>query len=124
MCILSNLPIAYSLSVIFLWLAVSEGDISEPVFFKADLAVNKEVYISKCQPILHKIIQKHHKNEKIVFWPDLAFSHYAKDTLVRFEELKIEYVPKEENPRWILSIEHFWANLKRRSTAIIIVLKM
>jgi hypothetical protein len=29
-----------------------------------------------------------------VFWP----AHYAKDTLVRLKELKIEYVSKEENP--------------------------
>jgi hypothetical protein len=56
------------------------------------LAVNKEVYISKCLPVPHTLFQKHHKNEKIVFWPDLASAHYAKDTLV-------EYVHKEESPR-------------------------
>jgi hypothetical protein len=59
---------------------------------------------------------KHHKNEKIVFRPDLASAHYANDTLVRLEELKIEYVPKEENPPnvpQIWPIENFWANLKR-----------
>jgi hypothetical protein len=54
---------------VLLRLAVSESGISKPVFFKADLAVNKEVYLSKCQPVLHKSIQKHHKN---VVWPDLA----------------------------------------------------
>jgi hypothetical protein len=59
-----------------------------PVFFKAGLAVKKEVYISKCLAVLHKFIQQHHKNEKIVFSPDLA-SDYAKDTLVRLEELNI-----------------------------------
>jgi transposase len=72
-------------------------------------------YISKCLPVLHKFIQKHNKNEKIVFWPDLASAHYAKDTLVRLEELKVEYVPKEENPPnvpQIRPIEKFWANLK------------
>jgi hypothetical protein len=36
---------------VWLWLAVSENSISEPVFFKAGLAVNKKVY---------------------KFWPDLA----------------------------------------------------
>jgi hypothetical protein len=55
--------------------------ISEPVFFKTGLAVNKEVYISKCLPILHKFIQKHHKKScsgliwrlhitQIIRWPD------------------------------------------------------
>jgi hypothetical protein len=72
--------------------------ISEPVFLKAGLAVKKEVYLSKYLPVLHKFIQKHHKNKKIVFWPDLASAHYTKDTLVLLEELKIEYVSKEENP--------------------------
>jgi transposase len=43
--------------------------------------------------------------------------HTTQDTLVRLEELKIEYVPKEENspnvPE-IRPIENFWANLKRK----------
>jgi transposase len=52
-----------------------------------------------------------------VFWPDLASAHYAKDSLVRLEELKIEYVPKKERPPnvpQIRPIEIFWANLKRK----------
>jgi hypothetical protein len=84
---------------------VSESGIRDSIFFKASLAVNKEVYISKCVPVLHKFIQKHHKNEKIVFWPDLASAHYANDTLIR-------------------PIEIFWAKLKRKvysTTATIIV---
>jgi hypothetical protein len=48
------------------------------------------------------------KYEKIVFWPHLASAHYANDTLVRLEDLKIEYVPQ------IRPIEKFWANLKRK----------
>jgi hypothetical protein len=44
----------------------------------------------------HKFIQKHHKKEKIVFWLELASAYYVQDTLARLEELKIEYVPKEE----------------------------
>jgi transposase len=99
-------------------LAVSESGISEPVFFKASFAVNKEVYICKCLPVLHKFIQKHHKNEKIVFWPHLASAHYTKDTLIRLEELKIEYVPKEEPPPNVPQarpIEIFWAYFKRKA---------
>jgi hypothetical protein len=49
---------------VLLRLAVSESGISEPVFFKAGLAVKKEVYISKCLPELYKFFQKHHKNKK------------------------------------------------------------
>jgi hypothetical protein len=32
-----------------------------------------------------------------VLWPDLTSAYYAKDTLTRIEQLKIEYVPKDEN---------------------------
>jgi transposase len=54
--------------------------------------------------------------EKIMFWPDLASAHYANDTLVGLEELKIEDVPKENpsNVPQIRPIENFWANLKRK----------
>jgi hypothetical protein len=98
---------------VLLWLAVSESGKSEPVYFKSSLAVNKEVYISKCLPVLHKFIQKHDKNEK----NDLVPAHYAKDTLVRLEELKIEYIPNEENPQnvpQIRPVENSRANLKRK----------
>jgi hypothetical protein len=40
-------------------------------------------------------------------------AHYAKDMLVRLEELKMEYVPMEENAPNV-PIENFWANLKRK----------
>jgi hypothetical protein len=52
-----------------------------------------------------------------VFWPDSASVHYAKNTLARLEELKIKYVPKEENPSnvpQIRPIKNVWANLKRK----------
>jgi hypothetical protein len=84
---------------VLLWLAVSESGISKPVVFKSGLAVNREVYITKCLPVIHKFIKKHYKQkQKFMFLLDLASAHYAKDTLVRLEELKIEYVSNEENP--------------------------
>jgi hypothetical protein len=53
-------PATEDVKYVLLWLVVSESGISEPVFFKAGIAVNKEVYIFKCLPVLHKLIQKHH----------------------------------------------------------------
>jgi hypothetical protein len=47
----------------------------------------------------------------------LASAHYAKDTLVRLEKLKIENVQREENPPnvpQVWPIENFWVNLKRK----------
>jgi hypothetical protein len=60
---------------ILLWLTVSEYGVSEPVYFKSSLAVNKELYKSKWLPVIYRFIQKHHKEEKIVFWLDSVSAH-------------------------------------------------
>lgn len=102
---------------VLLWMAVSERGISDPVFFKSGLAVNANVYIHKCLPVLKRFIDCNHKNDKTVFWPDLASAHYAKATQDELKKLKIDYVPKEENPPnvpQLRPIETFWANLKRK----------
>lgn len=102
---------------VLLWLAISERGISEPVFFKGGLAVNAQVYNEKCVPALSNFIEKYHRKEKIVFWPDLASSHYAKSTIENLKDKKIEFVPKEMNPPnvpQLRPIETFWANLKRK----------
>jgi hypothetical protein len=48
-------------SKVLLWLAISDYSLSEPVLFKSGLAVNEELYISKCLPVLLKFIPKHKK---------------------------------------------------------------
>jgi arsenate reductase-like glutaredoxin family protein len=45
-----------------------------------------------------KFIKKHHKNDKTIFWPDLASCHYAKKTLEWLEQKNIEIVLKAVNP--------------------------
>lgn len=37
---------------VLLWMAISERGVSDPVFIKAGLAVNADVYIEKCLPAL------------------------------------------------------------------------
>lgn len=56
------------------------------MFFNSGLAVNKEVYITKCLPVLDTFIKKHHQHDEVVFWPDLASAHYAKDTLADLQK--------------------------------------
>ncbi len=49
--------------------------------------------------------------------PDLASSHYSRDSIAEFERLGIEIVPKEANPPAVprlRPIENFWAILKNR----------
>ena len=47
------------------------------LYWPSGQAVDKEVYISKCLVKLKKLIKEVYKNDKIVFWPDLASAHYS-----------------------------------------------
>lgn len=102
---------------VLLWLAISPRGMSNPVFFESGLAVNAERYMLGCLPIVRDFMKTHHRGTNVVFWPDLASSHYSKKTLAKMEELGIPYVPKDSNPPnvpQLRPIEDFWANLKRR----------
>lgn len=102
---------------VLLWLAISQHGMSEPEFFESGLAVNSERYINYCLPKVKEFINKKHSTLKVIFWPDLASSHYAKKTLEAMDSFQIPYVCKQENPPnvpQLRPIEDFWANLKRR----------
>ena len=65
---------------IIMWLAISEKGKSTPVFFKANTAINSKIYMNKCLPKLASFINRYHNCDDVLFWPDLASSHYSKDT--------------------------------------------
>jgi hypothetical protein len=43
--------------------------------------VDAYVYNTECLPKTVKFIEKHHKNDKTIFWPYLESRHYAQKTL-------------------------------------------
>lgn len=99
------------------WLTISECEMSEPHFFRSGLGVTEEVYKTNCLPKVATFIHKLHRNKNVVFWPDLASSHYTKSSIDQMRRLGIPFISKEQNspnvPQ-LRSIEDFWANLKRR----------
>lgn len=102
---------------ILLWLAISPLGMSKPVFFESGLAITANRYIENCLPKVKQFISQKHRGRKVVFWPDLASSHYAKKSLEAMESMKIPYVLKDENPPnvpQLRPIEDFWAYLKRK----------
>ena len=102
---------------VLLWLTIIEKGMSNPILFPSGLAVIAEVYSTQCLPEVSRFIKKFHGNDDIVFWPELASSHYAKKSLEEMKRLTIPVVPKDSNPPNIPQlrpIENFWANLKRR----------
>jgi hypothetical protein len=44
-------------------------------------------------------VQKYHRKEKVLFWPDLANCHYGLQVLEYLEENGIHYVREQDNPQ-------------------------
>ena len=72
--------------------------------------------ISKCLAKLKKFINEVHKNDEIVFWPDLASAHYSNRVQDYLKGENIEYMPRDKNPANVPElrpIEDFWTEVKR-----------
>ena len=103
---------------LLVWIAISQNGISKPLFFKSGLAINQHVYKNQCLTNgLLPFINKYHKRDKYVFWPDLASSHYAKSVLEFLNYKNVAFVPKYLNPAnvpKVRPIEDFWGLLKQK----------
>jgi len=101
---------------ILVWVAFSEKGLSRHYIAPSGQAVNADVYTGKCLRLLVRFIQENHKNDQVVFWPDLASSHYSKKALEYLSDKNIEVVQKDDNPAnypELRPIEDFWSELKR-----------
>jgi transposase len=102
---------------VLVWCAISSKGISEPVYRSQKAkAINSDIYIDQCLPKLKQFIENKHTRDEIMFWPDLASSHYAKKTTDWLTSQNIPFVPKKDNPPNIPQarpIEDFWSALKR-----------
>jgi transposase len=97
------------------WQAMDQfGHVSDPYVHEG--CMNSHIYLKECVIArLIPFIQKHHKIENVVFWPDLATIHYANIVKNEIEE-KVSLVLKEQNPPnvpQLRPIEKFWAECKK-----------
>ncbi|XP_031621601.1 uncharacterized protein LOC116339710 [Contarinia nasturtii] len=103
---------------VLVWLAISSKGASMPVIRpQGAKAINSDIYNDQCLPKLKRFIENYHARDEIMFWPDLASSHYAKKTLDWPASQNIPFVPKKDSPPNIPQarpIEDFWSNLKRK----------
>lgn len=101
---------------LLVWLAISPRGISKVFIVPSGMAINQKIYKEECiQKRLIPFIQEHHSDGQYLFWPDKASSHYAKSVTSYFEEKKLKYVLKEDNPTNVPEcrpIEDFWGILK------------
>jgi transposase len=61
-------------------------------------------------------IEEHHHKRKVLFWPDLARSHYGLKVMEYLDENGINFVPEEKNPQncpQARPIETFWSILEQ-----------
>ena len=82
---------------LLMWLAISEEGHCDPFFVPGKGNINGNVYRQECiMRHLIPFLQQHNAYNNYVFWPDLASSHYAKDTIALFNKKKYSFFCK----RW------------------------
>ena len=106
---------------IMVWVAISPNGISKPFFCPSGGALNAETYQKECiTKRLVPFINEKHAGEEILFWPDLASCHYARETQRLLAQEGISFVAKEDNPPCcpqLRPIEDVWAILKASTYA-------
>lgn len=98
------------------WQAIDEsGNVSEP--FISTGTINAETYLNEClKKRLLPFIMRHHNLENVVFWPDMATSHYAGVVVEWLMENGINFVHKENNAPNVPQarpVEKYWSACKR-----------
>ena len=71
--------------------------------------------------MLVPFIEDKNSGDEILFWPDLASCHYARETQELLQEMDIPLVPKTDNPPCcpkLRPIEDVWSMLKAKTYAV------
>ncbi|XP_065658682.1 uncharacterized protein LOC136083205 [Hydra vulgaris] len=103
---------------LLMWKAISDRCMSVVLVRTSKaVAINSSIYINEClEKRLLPFIHKYHGDFNYLFWPDLASSHYSKDSL-NWMDQNVYYVDKESNPPNVpqaRSIENFWGHLAQK----------
>lgn len=100
---------------ILVWQALDEhGNVSDA--YISEGTMNKDIYLEECiYARLLPFIDQHHNRSEVIFWPDLATSHYAKNVTTHLKQEKLEFIEKSKNPPNVpqaRGIEMFWSLCK------------
>lgn len=103
---------------VMIWFCISEDGPSVMHVFDKHQTMTANLYREKCLPKLVKFIEEYEYNKsEVIFWPDLATAHYAKECLEFLDENDINYVAKDDNPPncpEVRPIENYFSILKQR----------
>lgn len=103
---------------ILVWMAMSSKGVSNVYVHKSRQAISTDIYLTECvNKRLLPFVEKYHKNDDYVFWPDKASAHYAGRVICRLQEKNVPVVAKENNPPNVPQarpIETVWSILEQK----------
>ena len=103
---------------VMVWMAISSKGASNVYVHQSKQAVDQQIYLKECiDRRLLPFINKYHSNKNILFWPDLARSHYSNIVQQRLNEMNIPYISRVDNPPNVPQarpIEVLWTVLERK----------
>ena len=98
------------------WIVISTNGMSSPFFAKQKQAINRKTYLKEC--IVKRLIlfiNSYHLKEKVLFWPDLASSHYSNMVTSYLGQNDIQFIDKHfypQNCSQARLIKTLWSILK------------
>lgn len=102
---------------LLVWLAISPKGVSFPYLHRSKIAIRQDTYLNDCiRRRLLPFIATYHHNDEILFWPDLASSHYAQSVQDCLVENNVPYVTRSQNPPNIPQnrpIESLWSVIEQ-----------
>ena len=102
---------------ILVWIAICESGISTPFFAEQQQAVTQTMYLNECiKARLMPFIEKYHHKKKVLFWPDLARSHYDLKVMEYLDQNGIHFVSQQKNPQncpQARPVETLWSILEQ-----------
>jgi transposase len=103
---------------LLVWMAASPKGISRVYIHRSKTAIGAKTYLNECiRKRLIPFIDCYHADDSILFWPDLASAHYAREVQDLLTANQINFVPRGKNPPNLPQarpIEAIWSLLEQK----------
>ncbi len=103
---------------LLVWMAVSPKGISRVYIHRSKVAVDTETYLNECiRKRLIPFINHYHADDSVLFWPNLATTHYVHEVQKLLANHGIPYVQREKDPLnvpQVRPIETIWTLLEQK----------
>ena len=101
---------------LLVYVVIAQRGMSKVKFFESGMGIKGLVYRDQMlKNVLVPFVRKYYRDDRYVFWPDLAPAYYSNVALQYLKDENISYVPRALNPANVPKarpIEDFWGLLK------------